>query len=265
MSVVPSRGGNWSLASAEVPRSAFRMLLRTETKLALRLPKGVLVGVLVPNLLLVIFGSLSEFHRHLKVLGGLTYLDVYFPILISFVITGLALFGLPLSLARYREKGILRRLATTPVPPAWVLAAQFVNNLVFVAIELAFMLAVGLLAFGVAVPRSPAGLLVTEALSVLALFAIGLWIAAISRTEQLAGLNALGWFFPMLFFAGLWLPRAEMPAALRYVSDLTPLGAAVDAAQSAMLRGFPPVAPLLVLAAYAVVFAALAVRFFRWE
>jgi hypothetical protein len=32
-----------------------------------------------------------------------------------------------------------------------------------------------------------------------------------------------------------------------------------------MLQGFPPVAPLLVLAAYAVVFGFLAKRFFRWE
>jgi hypothetical protein len=39
----------------------------------------------------------------------------------------------------------------------------------------------------------------------------------------------------------------------------------VQAIQSALLNGFPPIAPLLVMAAYAVIFGALAVRFFRWE
>ena len=46
---------------------------------------------------------------------------------------------------------------------------------------------------------------------------------------------------------------------------LHPLGAAVDALQDSMFQGFPPAAPLLILAAYAVVFGFLAKRFFRWE
>ena len=68
-----------------------------------------------------------------------------------------------------------------------------------------------------------------------------------------------------MFFAGLWLPRAIMPAVLQDISNYTPLGAAVEAIQDSMLQGFPPAAPLLVLAAYAVAFGFLAQRFFRWE
>ena len=48
-------------------------------------------------------------------------------------------------------------------------------------------------------------------------------------------------------------------------SYLTPLGAAVEALQRAMQSGFPPASSLLVLAAYTVIFGALAVRFFKWE
>jgi hypothetical protein len=39
----------------------------------------------------------------------------------------------------------------------------------------------------------------------------------------------------------------------------------VQSIQDSMLTGFPPAAPLLVLAGYAVVFGFLAKRFFRWE
>jgi hypothetical protein len=39
----------------------------------------------------------------------------------------------------------------------------------------------------------------------------------------------------------------------------------VEAIQDSMLQGFPPAAPLLVLAGYALVFGFLARRFFRWE
>jgi ABC-type uncharacterized transport system ATPase subunit len=71
--------------------------------------------------------------------------------------------------------------------------------------------------------------------------------------------------FPLLFFAGLWLPRAFMPAVPLDISNYTPLGAAVQAIQDSVQTGFPPAAPLLVLAGYTLVFAFLARRFFRWE
>jgi ABC-2 type transport system permease protein len=79
--------------------------------------------------------------------------------------------------------------------------------------------------------------------------------------------NAIGRLalVPLMFFAGLWLPRALMPSILQDISNYSPLGAAVEAIQYSMQTGFPPVRPLLVLAAYAVVFGFAARRFFRWE
>jgi ABC-2 type transport system permease protein len=56
-----------------------------------------------------------------------------------------------------------------------------------------------------------------------------------------------------------------MPGVLLDISNYTPLGATVQAVQDSMQTGFPPAAPLLVLAAYALVFGFLAQRFFRWE
>ena len=72
-------------------------------------------------------------------------------------------------------------------------------------------------------------------------------------------------FYPLMFFSGLYYPTQLMPTALKDIAHFTPLGAAVEAIQDTMLQGFVPVAPLLVLAAYAAVFGYLAMRFFRWE
>jgi len=116
----------------------------------------------------------------------------------------------------------------------------------------------------VAAPKSAGGLVLALSVSIAGVFAIGLWVSAIARPRT-AGILAAVCFFPLMFFAGLFFPRAEMPRALLDVSSFTPLGAAVQAIQSALLNGFPPIAPLLVLPAYAVIFGALAVRFFRWE
>ena len=80
-------------------------------------------------------------------------------------------------------------------------------------------------------------------------------------------MNAIGrlTLIPLLFSAGLWLPRPLMPAVLLDISNYTPLGAAVEAIQGSVQTGFPPATPLLVLAGYTLVFAYLARRFFRWE
>jgi ABC-2 type transport system permease protein len=72
-------------------------------------------------------------------------------------------------------------------------------------------------------------------------------------------------FLPLMFFAGLWMPQASMPAGLSSVSGHTPLGAAVAALQAGMIGQWPSASGLATLAGYAVVFGLLAWRLFRWE
>lgn len=254
-----------ALLPPTAPRGAFAKLVKYEFRLAFRTPTGLFVGLGLPLLLLVIFGNIPTFSKPQEALGGLTPLDVYMPILIALAIAGDGIHGLPGPLAAYREQGILRRLSTTPIPPAWVLGAQLVVNGAITLVAILLLMAVGMAAFGVAVPKSAGGAVLAILLSAAAIFAIGLCIAAVARGATTAGALGGGLYFPLLFFAGLWVPRPVMPPVLRDISDWSPLGAAVEALQTALQTGFPPVRSLLVLAAYAVVFGWLAVRFFRWE
>ena len=246
-------------------RAAFGKVVINEARLAWRRPIGLIGGIAVPVLLLVIFGELPVFHKPAADLGGLTPFDLYVPILAVFAVAMLALLGLPVPLVSSRELGILRRLSTTPVPPSWMLAAQGVVQLCVAMTALLVIFVAGVAAFGAAAPKSPGGLVISLVLSIAGLFPIGLMIAAIARTANAASVLGRLVFFPLIFFAGLWLPRALMPALLLDISNYTPLGAAVEAIQDSMLTGFPPAAPLLVLTAYAAVFGFLARRFFRWE
>jgi len=250
---------------AKRPHSAFRKLMESETKLAWRFPIGLVLGVAVPVLVIVIFGSVPQMNHAEKKFGGLTYFSVYFPILIAISFAFLALISLPTHLASYREQGILRRMATTPVPPRWMLSAQLIINLVLAAMALGILVTVGIVAFGLAAPKEPAGFVLALVLTVAALFAIGLWISAFARTAGGAGGIGQLFLYPSLFFAGLWVPEQVMATWLRDISECTPTGAGVRAMQSAMQGTFPPAQSLLVLCAYTLVFGVLAVRFFRWE
>jgi ABC-2 type transport system permease protein len=254
-----------SALTAMARRAAFGQVVLNEARLTWRRPIGLIGGVAIPLLLLIIFGLLPAFKQAPATFGGQTIFDAYVPVLAAFGLAMLGMLGLPLPLVSYRELGVLRRLSTTPVPPSWVLAAQAVVQLFIAAASVVVIFAVAMTAFGTPAPKSPAGLLLAVAVSTAGLFAIGLLIAAVARTSTAANVIGRLTFFPLMFFAGLWLPRALMPTVLLDISNYTPLGAAVQAMQSAMQTGLPPAPPLLVLAAYALVFAFLARRLFRWE
>jgi ABC-2 type transport system permease protein len=247
------------------PRTALTRLAIVEARLFLRERVGVIWGIGFPLVLLIIFGNIPAFRQPSSDLGGLTYLDAYVPILIVFVVAMLSLNALPPTLAGYREHGVLRRLATTPVGPSRVLAAQLAVNLAVIATTLIAMLAVARLAFGVELPRQAGGFVLTVVLAAAALLALGLFLAAVAPSGRAA--NAIGaiLFFPMMFFAGLWLPRAAMPVVLRDISDFTPLGAAVQALQDSAQGHWPHLLYLAVMACYALVFGVAAARLFRWE
>jgi ABC-2 type transport system permease protein len=247
------------------PKTAFRNLLDSETKLAWRFPIGLALGVAVPIMLIVVFGSIPGMNHAEKKFGGLSYFTVYFPILIAFSVAILSFISLPVHLASYREQGILRRMATTPVPPTWMLAAQLLINLAMAIVALGILVAIGLLAFGLTAPKEPAGFALALVLTVGALFAIGLWISAFARSAAVAGGVGQLWLYPCLFFAGLWVPQQVEASWMFEIGKWTPTGAAVHALQSAMNGKFPPAQSLLALAAYVLVFGVLAVRYFRWE
>ncbi len=244
---------------------AFVKIVRNEARLAWRTPRGLIIGVGVPALLVVIFGELPKEQVHKSSLGGLTGFIVEVPVLITFVIAAMALYNLPVPLASYREQGILRRLSITPARPWWVLAAQVIVNLALALGGLGIVLAVGAAAFGESAPQSSGGFVVALVLSLAAVFAIGLVIAALARTAGGALAIGAGLLLPLMFFAGLWFPRQEMTAWLADFSKYTPLGAASQALQDAIGGMFPPAALLLALAGYAAFFGFLAARYFRWE
>ncbi|MGC0418824.1 ABC transporter permease [Embleya sp. AB8] len=247
------------------PRGALVQVTLTELRLFLREPVGLIWGLIFPAVLLVVLGSIPGTRKHTDDLDGHTLVEVYVPILVAFTFAMLALNAMPPALAGYREKGVLRRLSTTPLPPSRLLAAHLaVNGAVAVLATTAVEL-IARFAFKVHLPRSPLAFVVGFLLTAVALFAIGLFVAAVAANTKVANGAGAILFFVAMFFAGLWLPRATMPDALRRVGDFTPLGAAVQALTDATNGHWPHGSALPVLAGYGIVFGFAAARCFRWE
>jgi ABC-2 type transport system permease protein len=233
-------------------KSALRTLTRTEFVLFLRERAGPAWAIGFPVLLLIIFGAIPAFRKPLVPADPhLSVLDSYVPILLAFALAMISLNVVPPVLAGYREKGVLRRLATTPVGPVRVVAAQLIVDAALTAVSMIIVLLVARLGYGVAFPNQALGFLVAAVLGGIALLGLGLLLASVASTGRAA--NAVGaiLFFPMMFFAGLWLPIAAMPKVLQHISHITPLGAAVQAMTDAWQGTFPHPLQLVALACYA--------------
>ncbi|MET8539263.1 ABC transporter permease [Kitasatospora sp. NPDC004799] len=239
-------------------------LTAVEFKLFLRDPAAYFWTLLFPVALVVIIGSIPS-SRAVEPGLGRRVIDSYTPVtvVLAFAMTGL--FITPTYLVGYREKGVLRRLSTTPVGPARVLVAQLVVQTTVAATTTVLVLATARLLWNVGLPGNPAGFVPTFLLSATAVLSIGLLLASVLRTTRAATGAGSMLFFPLMFFAGLYVPRDAMPAAVNRIGDFTPLGASVQAFGD-VAQGRPPgAAALLVLLGYTVVCGVAAARLFRWE
>ncbi|SEE77988.1 ABC transporter permease [Jiangella alba] len=245
--------------------STLTRLTTTETRLFFREPMSVFFALAFPSILFVILGLVPAFREHHADLGGLRVIDLYAPILVATGITMFALTGLPQQFATYREKGVLRRMRTTPVTPRVMLAAQLLMSTALSVVSVLLVLAVARLGFDVRLPEAPLAYVVAFVLCALAMFAVGLLVASLAPNGKSAGSTGTVLLFPLLFFAGLWIPRDSMNDVLRGVSDATPLGAGVQSLQDAAAGHWPQPLHVVVLLAWTVAAGALAARYFRWE
>jgi ABC-2 type transport system permease protein len=240
-------------------------LIQVESKLFGREPISAFFAVIFPALLVVVLGlAIPGFREPSEDIGGRRPVDLYLPIVLALAIATVTMVSLLSVLAAYRERGVLRRLSTTPVSPTALLTAQLIVNLGALVVGAGLAYLAGYVLFQVVAPANLVGLLVAFLLGSAAMCAVALFIASVAPSARASsGLGSLV-YFPMMFFAGVWTPGPLMPAAVRRVADYTPLGAASQAMQDAWAGGWPRPLHLAVMAVMAAGFAAAATRLFRW-
>jgi ABC-2 type transport system permease protein len=240
-----------------------RSLIATEAKLMFREPITWLAAIALPTVILVIFGSMFGPSEPDPAFGGLRFIDIFVPSLVVITVGTLGIQTLPIRLATYREKGILRRLSTTPAHPLRLLGAQLVIYMVTAIVALVLLVIVADVAFGVPLPRDPIGYVAAFLLGMTSLFAIGMLVAAVAPSSRAATAVAIPMFFVVMLLGGVYLPRVFLPEVLLRIGDFTPPG--VQGLQDAWMGTAPALGPLLGMAVVTVVVGALAVRLFRWE
>ncbi|HVB13412.1 MAG TPA: ABC transporter permease [Candidatus Dormibacteraeota bacterium] len=257
---MPRLGGERSRRA----RAQLVALLKVQAKLNLREPYALGPGVGIPVILLVVFGFISKQVPGNVANSGLTVIDLYVPTLMVISFIAIAI-SLPATLVRDREIGWLRRISTTPVHPSRLLGAQLIVDLVLAAVAVVIIIVGGTVIFGAGLTVSIPFFMLSVALAVVEIFSLGLVVVALVRTQTQASLVGGVLFFALLFLSGLWLQPVLVSQPLRDVMWYSPSGAAVRAILYSVFNSRPPVTTLLTLAGYTLVFAFVAIRYFRWE
>ncbi|MFC4058884.1 ABC transporter permease [Planomonospora corallina] len=232
---------------------AFALLSAAELRLLARDPGSLFFMVAFPLMLLILNSG-----------GEGPEIEIFLPGYIVMILAIGGLSALPATVATYRERKVLRRLAATPVAPLTLLAAQIGAQIVMGLAGSAIVVGVGVLGYGAGLPDHVAVSLLAFLLCALMLYALGFVIAALAPRAKAAELLGLLVMFPMIFLGGAAIPREGLSEELLRMGEHLPLTYAVTALRDGWF-GSPGALPLLVLAGITVIGTAVAAVLFRWE
>jgi ABC-2 type transport system permease protein len=233
-----------------------------EMKLFSREPITVIFSLAFPLVMLLVLAGVfgneaeSEFRDAIPV-------DYYVPGYLSVVIASVGLIGLPVHLATYRERGILRRLSASSVSPWSLFAAQVTVSFAIAVAGSVLLVVAAALIYDAQLPESPARLVLAFGVSTLSFVSLGFLIGTLLASARAAQAVGLLLFLPMWMLSGAGPPREVMGEGMRVISDALPLTYVVTSLQDAWLGLGSSVTELLVLAGIVVVSGALSVRFSR--
>ena len=243
----------------------FLTFLKVEGKLSLRSPDGIISGIGMPVgvllLIAVVAGSQSA--------GGADYsfLQSAFASLLTVGICATAFMGLPLTIADYRDKKILKHFFATPIRPFMILSVQVVIGMLTSFFSAALVTVLAVFGFGYRMEGDPFLFIGAFLLVMLSMYSIGMILASLCKTVKIANVVTTFVYFPMLFLSGATIPFELFPDTVQKVCNVLPLTHGIKLLKAVSLNMWSQeiwisVALLIV---FAVVGCILSVVSFKWD
>ncbi|MDQ4133934.1 MAG: ABC transporter permease [Actinomycetota bacterium] len=243
---------------------------RYDQKTFWRNPAAVFFTVALPLIFLFIFVSIfgnDETEVRGRTIEGSAY---YVPGIIVLGLVSATTVNLSITLATLRERGILKRVRSTPLPPWVYMAGRILTSTITMFLLTAVVMVLGKLVYDVEIPVDtlPA-LVLTLIVGTFCFCALGFALTAAVPSEEAAPAVANAVVLPMYFFSGIFIPEQDLPSGMRLLGDIFP----VKHLFNAVLAAFDPFTTgsgieggdLGVLALWGLVGLLIASRVFRWS
>jgi len=238
-----------------------------ESKLFLREPASAFFTLIFPLMMLFIYGTIFS-NSPIPAPGGSQ--NAIGNLIPSFTAMSIGIVGLmpvTITLATYRENGILRRLRTTPISPLVVMAAQIIVVFLMTVLGVILLVAAGMLIYDVRFTGNVLSVFAGFVFGGLSFFGMGFILASVMPTARTAQIVGMVLLYPMLILSGAGWPRELMPGAMVKVASYLPLTYVVN-----LMRGLwigetwsQHITDVVVLVAMLFVGVLVSVKLFRWE
>jgi ABC-2 type transport system permease protein len=224
---------------------ALRNLTWIELKLFAREPHSLIFTLALPIVVLVVL--IGTFRPTDRAIPGHQPSSYFLASYIGVVIGAIGLVALPVHLAGYRERGVLRRFRASGIPMASVVGSQLLAGLAVAVVGAIVLVTVATVLYGATPPCAVGPVLGAFVLATLAFQALGFLIGSLMRTARGAQAVGMVLFFPMWLLSGAAPPQSLMSAGMRHVSEVLPLTFAVRAIEQPWLGASPKASDLLLL------------------
>ena len=176
--------------------------------------------------------------------------------------------GLALILVGRRELGMLKRIRSTPLPPATYLVAVLTSTMMVFALQAVSLFVLGKVLKSTPWPHNLVSLALSLALGAAVFAALGLALTGFIRSLEGSSAIVNVIVLPMAFLSGSFGPTRHYPQALRAIGAVLPLKPLIDLINGIYLHGQqiwdrPRAVALLI--AWGIFGMAVAIRKFRWE
>jgi ABC-2 type transport system permease protein len=240
-------------------------LTKVQFKLSLRNFVVAFFSFAFPVLMLLMFGGIYG-NKPTQLFGGYGTVDIMVPSYVGMIVAVTGLMNLPLTVAEYRERKILKRFMATPIKPHYVIISQIIVNFVLTLIGLVLLAIVGKLVFDVHYLAKGLSFILALLLSIFSIFSFGFLIASIAPSANAATAIANMVYFPMLFLTGATIPLEIMPKIMVTISKILPLTYAVDLLKNTWLGSNQPYTRDIVVLSIVLVASFFISAFtFKWE
>jgi ABC-2 type transport system permease protein len=239
--------------------TAVGRLVRTELTLMKRDPLTLTFVFAFPVLTMLIIGGSFGTKPDIA-FEGANPSHWYVASYLTVVIAAMGLIMLPVHLASYRERGVLRRFALAGFPRWSFALSQLVIGFVAVLSASAILLAVAAPVYGVPAPHEWGRLVAAVLLGTLAFTSIGVLLGTVLPSARAAQAVGLLLFFPSFLLGAGGPPPHVMGSALRGIAGYLPLTWLTNAVRGPWLGLGTATGSLALVAIVAIVAAALALR-----
>lgn len=178
-----------------------------------------------------------EVHTNVWYNPQLDSINFMIPGLIALILQFLTTLFTSLSIVREREHGTIEQLIVTPIRPPELILGKVVPYVGIAFFDLAEILIIGVVWFGVPINGSVALLLAISTLFLLTTLGLGILISTIARTQQEAMFLSFFTMLPSLFLGGFLFPIEAMPRALQLISYVIPLRYMLTVVRGIVLKG----------------------------